>query len=326
MDKQNDKISIIVPIYNCEKFLDKCLDSLARQTFDNLEILLIDDGSTDNSANICKKFCDKDNRFIYIYQDNAGVSAARNKGLSLAMGDYIGFCDSDDWCEPDMYEVLYNLLISTNSDISCCAYLKDDNINNFKINNDITIYQGISKITNVIFDFSSSVNLAVWTKLFKANIVKNIKFCTGITIGEDSLFLFDALNLCNKYAFKQVYKYHYVYRENSAINCKFKESYWSLQTYAKKLHERTIIYCSNLEKFANKIGISVNLAISNKLTDSKLLNKQNYLRVKNEIKIYLDRDVKKIMDLKRKIALNIFMHSRRGYIFARKVFNLLHSK
>ena len=119
---ENNLISIIVPIYNSENYIKKCLDSILAQTYSNLEVILIDDGSTDNSYNICKDYQKKDNRIVLLQQKNAGVSRARNHGLEVAKGEYIGFVDSDDYIEPEMYEILLNSIIESNSKIAICNY------------------------------------------------------------------------------------------------------------------------------------------------------------------------------------------------------------
>lgn len=115
-----DKISIVVPIYNVEKYLDQCVKSIINQTYKNLEIILVNDGSIDNSGKICDKYKRQDNRVIVIHKENGGSSDARNVGIQIATGKYIGFVDSDDYIEKDMYEFLYNNMINENADISCC--------------------------------------------------------------------------------------------------------------------------------------------------------------------------------------------------------------
>ena len=118
-------ISVIVPIYNAEQYIDRCIKSILKQTYSNLEVLLIDDGSSDGSSSICKQYELSDNRVHYYHQHNSGVSAARNKGLDIAKGEYIGFCDADDWIESDMYEVLYSMINSSQSDIAICSFTVD---------------------------------------------------------------------------------------------------------------------------------------------------------------------------------------------------------
>lgn len=114
------KISIIVPIYNAENHLEKCIKSILTQTVEDLELILVDDGSKDNSLSICKAYANKDSRIKVIHQKNAGVSAARNHGIEVAEGDFIGFVDSDDWIDAHMYEILLEEAKKTNADVVMC--------------------------------------------------------------------------------------------------------------------------------------------------------------------------------------------------------------
>ena len=115
------KVSVIVPVYNTEQYLKECVDSLLKQTLTDLEIILIDDGSPDNSAYICDEYAKLDSRVKVIHKENGGLSSARNAALDICKGEYIGFVDSDDFVEPTMFEELYNSAINYNSDISICA-------------------------------------------------------------------------------------------------------------------------------------------------------------------------------------------------------------
>lgn len=115
-------ISIIVPIYNVEKYLSRCIESILSQTFSNIEIILIDDGSTDNSGNICEEYAQKDYRVKFFYKENGGVSAARNYGLDKARGEWITFVDSDDWIDKNMYYEMYNKAVSSRADIVLCSF------------------------------------------------------------------------------------------------------------------------------------------------------------------------------------------------------------
>lgn len=128
----NDLISVIVPVYNTSNYLKKCLDSIINQTYDNLEIILINDGSSDNSLKICKEYLKKDNRIRVYTQKNHGLSYTRNRGIKLASGKYIGFVDSDDVISSLMYEYLYKSLIESNSKISMCDFVRFNNIPNFE--------------------------------------------------------------------------------------------------------------------------------------------------------------------------------------------------
>ena len=124
------KVSVIVPIYNAEKYLKQCLDSIQKQTLTEIEIIMIDDGSTDESADISKQYL-SDSRFLYYYKDNEGLAAARADGIARASGEYLGFIDSDDWIEPDMYEKMYNAAKSNDSDIVFCNCVQNENGHRF---------------------------------------------------------------------------------------------------------------------------------------------------------------------------------------------------
>lgn len=211
-------ISIIIPIYNVENYIGKCLESVIKQTYKNIEIILIDDGSNDNSKKICDEYSKKDSRIIVIHKDNEGVSIARNTGLSIAKGEYIGFLDADDYIEYDMYDFLLNSLIKNNADIASCSYNKvfEDKVEkgigfdkNLILNNSEAIKYTINK--DVLFP-------SVWLKLFKKECIKNIKFESTIKISEDYLFCFNAVCNCNKYIHLGQAKYNYIMRESSALH------------------------------------------------------------------------------------------------------------
>ena len=124
MSEGKPKISIIIPIYNAEQYLRKCLDSVVNQTLRDIEIICIDDGSSDNCAKICKEYADKDERITFVSTENRGPSAARNTGLRLAVGDFLGFIDSDDWIDLEFYEKLYNAVVETNSEIAIASIIR----------------------------------------------------------------------------------------------------------------------------------------------------------------------------------------------------------
>lgn len=174
------KVSIIVPVYNGEKYLEKCLDSLINQTLDDIEIICVNDGSKDNSADILKKYFDKDKRIKIITKENEGLSAARNDGLKVASGEYIGYVDSDDWVDVDFYKKLYCAAIKYNSEIACANIMRTGkNIEKPKLKYDKE---------NFYTDNKSKLNAAdvpfqnyVWNKIYnrKSLINTNIQFIKG---------------------------------------------------------------------------------------------------------------------------------------------------
>lgn len=230
MNENNDKITIIIPVYNVEKYIDKCLNSVINQTYKNLQIIIVNDGSKDNSEDICKKYQKKDKRIICLTQKNHGVSNARNVGLNYANGKYIIFIDSDDWLEPDMIEVLYFNSIKNEADISICDYYmnyENKEIAHNKLAKKI-ILQDKSKILEELFDINTFGGY-LWNKLIKRECIyysnnKYTKFNEEVKIQEDILFLTDIVQKANKVIYMpQEKKYHYRIRENSAVNFSYSQ-------------------------------------------------------------------------------------------------------
>lgn len=180
-------VSIIVPIYNTQFYLYKCLESIRTQTYLDIEVIMIDDGSTDDSKDLANSFVKRDNRFRLVSQENSGVSAARNHGLNLSKGDYIMFVDSDDWLEPHMIETLVNNIVVNNADISCCQY---DSNRCFK--GDVAeIWDKDTAIQN--FLIHKQINGSLVNKLFKKELIGRNRLDESIKYGEDALFLWENL-------------------------------------------------------------------------------------------------------------------------------------
>lgn len=207
-------ISVIVPVYNTEKYLCKCLDSLINQTYEKLQIILIDDGSTDRSGKICEEYAEKDNRIIYISGKNGGVSSARNKGLALATGDYYHFPDSDDYLELDTYEYLLRLI-----DTHKCEAV---NFEHFITYAEHEISHSMGDDRYGLFDNTASqINIMrgiqfCCNKLYSKEIVKGLSFREDILRGEDTLFAATALSRARAVWFDKRPLYHYVQTDNSA--------------------------------------------------------------------------------------------------------------
>lgn len=226
---KDPKISIIVPVYNTEKYLDKCINSMVNQTLKNIEIILINDGSTDNSLSICKGYADADNRIKLFSIDNSGAGAARNVGLSHSNGDYIGFVDSDDWIENDMFEKLYDKALETRSSIVSCNFYR--NYTNEQIKNNIKFKNGFfseKEIKNNIFPelicsekLTTGVPINMWSKIYKRDLIKknNIVFKEELLGGQDLLFSKECIiHAKSIYFMNDKYLYHYRYNINSRTN------------------------------------------------------------------------------------------------------------
>lgn len=196
-----EKISIIVPVYNAVKYLEKCVISLINQTYRNKEIILIDDGSTDGSGELCDKLAKSNENIRVIHQENLGVSTARNRGLGYASGKYIGFCDADDIAHPRMYEILINTIIVLNADLSCCECFRRDEQEIFQATeydfneSMLSAAYGNEMFTRV--DSSSVYQGYLCNKLFRREIIerdKKLRLDEDIFILEDLLFLARYLN------------------------------------------------------------------------------------------------------------------------------------
>ena len=191
---ENIAVSIIVPVYNVEKYLKRCLDSLINQTLSNIEIICINDGSKDCSGNILTEYALKDERIIVIDQENAGVSIARNVGMEVAKGEYIGFVDSDDWVDLDYFEKLYNSAKQNNCDIAVAGVIR---LNKFKrkfyLNYDKLIITNDKDKKFELCDIPEQG--CVWNKIYQTNLLKsfNLKFEEGIYY-EDAIFSPQALH------------------------------------------------------------------------------------------------------------------------------------
>jgi len=240
----SDLISIIVPVYNVEQYLDKCMESIVHQTYKNIEIILIDDGSTDNSSEKCDDWAEKDNRIIVIHKENGGVSSARNRGLKEAKGRYIGFVDPDDYIDKDMYRKMYEEIQKDNIDFVFCDFnvisfdkkKKDSEINKCSVEI-MDKYQAFLEC----FPF----NGYVWKGLFITERLKNICFDTKIYIAEDLVFIIEYISKCEKdIIYIREKLYNYVTRKDSAV---FQKS-----NFKSKALKRQIDMLSTL-KYTEKI-------------------------------------------------------------------------
>jgi len=215
------EISIIVPVYNVELYLRRCIDSILAQTFTNFECILINDGSPDNCPAICDEYAVKDSRIIVIHQKNAGVSAARNAGLDIALGEWIGFVDSDDWCDPEMFEILYKNAKEQQADISVCdvRFVFDENmtVNIKKKCSDVVIMDSNIAILNSFENrrfWGYSYNKLANKRLFSLDC-KSLRFNESFIFCEDRLFDFYLLKRARKIVyFPQAY-YNYYQHDNS---------------------------------------------------------------------------------------------------------------
>jgi len=213
------KISVIVPVYKAEPYLCQCIDSIITQTYTNLEIILVNDGSPDNCGYICDEYALKDNRIKVIHKLNGGVSDARNVGINIATGDYICLIDSDDWVEHDMIEVLYKILSSNNADMSCCNFYTsyiNSNISS-DYDNQILIFNSVQAIKQMLLN--KHISWSASGKLYKKALFDAIQFPIGVLYSEDAIISFKILTQTNRVVSVNVPKYYYRQRKGSIMHC-----------------------------------------------------------------------------------------------------------
>lgn len=221
-----DLITVIVPVYNVEEYLDKCVQSIVNQTHTNIEVILIDDGSPDNCPLMCDEWAKKDMRIKVVHKDNGGVSSARNVGLNIAKGNWISFVDSDDWIDEDMLETLLNYSIFYKLTIVNCAYYPENNSWNLLYEDDATTknenftnIQFLNLLQQTSYKYKiGQIDASIWGYLFSRSAIRDLRFDEALAFGEDIRFLINVIKESNRVGCTMKRKYHYLHRENSACN------------------------------------------------------------------------------------------------------------
>lgn len=208
-------ISVIVPVYNVEKYLRKCLDSIINQTYQNIEIILVDDGSKDTSGQICDEYALKDSRIIVIHKENGGLSSARNAGLDIAKGNYVMFVDSDDYVEPQFCEIPLKLALEKGVDIVTFGYNKvfEDGHNWYRRTNTPRLIESIEGIREIIVKNDIIFSFA-WNKLYKLSLFNDVNYPIG-KIYEDQATTYLLFHKAQRIYVTDAILYNYVYRESS---------------------------------------------------------------------------------------------------------------
>lgn len=217
----SELVTVIVPIYNVESYLHRCVDSILNQSYKNLEIILVDDGSPDKCGVICDEYALLDQRVKVIHKENGGLSDARNAGIDIAKGSYITFIDSDDWVQEDYIQKLYDLLIATSSDISVCDFIKtsSSNINletKIEKNYEYTNYEALKSLAGDLY-----VQMVVaWGKLYKTHLFEGIRFPVG-RIHEDEFTTYKLIYKANKIIYTTAPLLYYWQRDDSIMGSGF---------------------------------------------------------------------------------------------------------
>lgn len=270
-------ITIIVPVFNTKKYLSKCLDSIIAQTFADWECIIVDDGSSDGSEYICDVYASLDSRFRVIHKTNEGLSCARNEGLRMAKGDYIGFVDSDDYISPVMYESLYKAILDNNVDAVFCDFYRVCNGDNKKTNSfedcDVIIY-GEKKLSVMNCCQTNKLLWFVCKGLYRKSILQNanITFVEEDVI-EDSLFNLEYLLNCNNFIYLSSALYYYFLREDSITTIKYKKNYLSTlentYNYKIKIYKKYNFIRYKIDSYNYTLSHTLPLLISNQLSSSE---------------------------------------------------------
>lgn len=249
------KISVIVPIYNSEKYLNKCLDSIINQTYGNLEIILINDGSKDNSKKICEDYAKNDSRIIIIDQENCGPAKTRNCGLKIASGEYISFVDSDDYIDKTMYEKLVKRIIKDQSDIAICKHVEviNEKIKHMKYNYELPVIYSDNIIK--LFLKGNTVNAYLWNKIYKRELFKKTEFI-NIKMLEDLDIMYRLLKKCKKISFINNELYYYRCDNVNSLS----------KTYSKQMIDG---YCYALNRMYK--DLCLNFLVNNEVNFNKVI-------------------------------------------------------
>ncbi len=281
MRKENSLISVIVPIYRIDKYLGICIESLINQTYKNLEIILVDDGSPDRCPEICDLYAKKDDRIKVIHKENGGLVSARKAGLMASKGDYVGYVDGDDWVGAGFYEALYTAIITSESDIACAGQSRDlfDRSVHFTNSLPSGIYEGEKikelyrkMISNGEF-YRPGVTTYVWNKLFKREVLLEAQMNVDdrISIGEDGAVTYPALLASKRVCITDNCAYHYRQREDSML--KKSESFANEAKKLKYLYDYLIDFSEkndnqyDLEKQINDYVLSICIIRSGGILD-----------------------------------------------------------
>lgn len=290
-------ISIIIPAYNVENYIETSINSVLNQTYKNIEVIVINDGSTDNTRQILNRFEGKDNRLKIIHKENTGVSDTRNQGIEMATGDYIGFIDSDDEIMPNMYEILYLNIKKYNADISHCGFeLRNKNFSkNFNGTGNIHIQSQKEALVSLLK--GDLFEPAIWNKLYRRKMLENVKFDKRVKFNEDLLFNVDAFKNAKKVVFHDLPLYKYIHNPLSASrSTQSYEIQKSVLIVAEELYEK--LEGADIEQARNQVYVNKLITIYRAFLDN------------NQSNFSLERNVNKLL----KKSSNRYLEIRTMYL------------
>lgn len=289
-------ISVIVPVYNGQDYLENCIESIENQTYENLEVIIINDGSTDATGAVCVKLKKKFHNIHIITMEDEGVSAARNAGMDMAKGGFITFVDADDRLRPKTLQILYNCLLKSGSDIAGCKFLpfkaeeewQEQLLSRYRITEPV-VYEPAVYLKQEILNGNSRC----WSKLYRRSVIGNLRFHKDLTIGEDMLFLIELLPGVRKIAETEYPGYGYYQNPKGAMNREFTAGYIDQISCWEKAREKAVEIDKNVEAGITTILLMSVMLVAGKialLPYGKRRRQRQYIRLcqeklKRELKV-----------------------------------------
>ena len=290
---ETEIISVIIPVYNVEKYLEKCIISVVEQTYNNLEIILVDDGSLDQSGIICDKWSEEDERIRVIHKANGGLSDARNAGLDAAIGTYIGFVDSDDYIHPKMYQRLYDNIRDYGADLAVCGFDWIDEKTG-------TAYRSSNMFTDCVVDKKEAIKsicynnafIVVWNKLYKRELFHDFRFPYG-KFAEDLFIMPVLFNKCTRII--SVSGNYYYYVRTSYSICRREKTVWHLDEVEASY--KMMLFCQDN-------------GYSDLLQDISAMMVNKFIGNMEVIKTILPEEKQRVRDIKKMVRYGILKHGQ----------------
>lgn len=316
----NELISIIVPVYNTQQYIDRCLNSLINQTYTNIEIIVIDDGSTDASYERCVKTAETDKRVKVYQQQNGGVSIARNHGLSVAQGNYFCFVDSDDYVSSIFVETLLNNLLETHSDLSAVSSVRRGELAVSRDKYKLEVWDNRQILVKYIME-SKPLN-TVSFKLFSKKCIDGITFEPGLELGEDTLFAFMAIDKCEKMVFQDIPLYYYYQRQGSASHSGFDERILNKEKAFDRIYEMWCKRYPDMQTMFLKMKVMYAVRhIQGSLIDNSDKSQELRKMYQSELQGYHYSDIKEYLSFKEIILIILAKYCLWGLKLYEKIKN-----
>jgi len=299
-------ISIIVPVYNVEAYLKNSIGTILRQSFRDFELLLIDDGSTDDSFNICEKYEAMDERVHVYHQINQGVSVARNYGLQQAKGDYVLFVDSDDYIHEQMLEQLYALAQTTEAEVVVCASKRTNSLQEDIVRNpegEYRVFNRIAALQNLFYPDTVELGISIWNKLFRRKCLEGLSFDIKVGMNEDKYFVSQVFGRANKIVYTSKCLYFYYLRPDSVTNSSDAKRWLECVTVANRIYKDICSQYPQLELYARYQLVDACYYVFNFLLLIGIYEESDALELKQMLTNLPLKDLRKLLRLKQRLSI-----------------------